>query len=456
MSHAIISFTIWWIANIAAVSAEPSPEPKIQTPDIQTDAPSERVILQGGDTFADAQEIQSLPFHDNGTTSGYTNNYDVICPYDSSTAPDVVYKFIPESDMIVDIDLCRLSSYDTKLYVFAAPDTLNPVDCNDDYCSSPVFPQGYISHIGNLSMKGDTTYYIVVDGYRQSSGTYTIDITYAGPCGNDFQPYFNGFPNDLNYLQACRNIITDTNTWVIDDIEFDRTANISSIHWYAINDYDYNWAQSADLILIYDSLGTPGQTLSLLSELPVQRQGSGRAVFGRTEYIYSIDNLHISLLPGRYWIGLRPIGYNNFNNYWLTSDGQGSQVYVAYPPDYPAWTPGSQVFGAEYDVAFCASGAFACEYVIGDLNDSGLADGVDVIYGVTFFKGGAAPRDSCDCSPLPFPFYAAGDVNGNCSFNGIDLTYFVAYLKGLQQELQGCPYCPAVLAGTREIVKLNR
>jgi photosystem II stability/assembly factor-like uncharacterized protein len=83
-----------------------------------------------------------------------------------------------------------------------------------------------------------------------------------------------------------------------------------------------------------------------------------------------------------------------------------------------------------------------CNYVIGDINGNGSANGIDVTYGVTYLKGGDAPRDSCDCPPLAYPFYAAGDVNGNCAFNGIDITYYVAYLKQLQPALYYCPDCP--------------
>ena len=89
-----------------------------------------------------------------------------------------------------------------------------------------------------------------------------------------------------------------------------------------------------------------------------------------------------------------------------------------------------------------AAPAGGCDYVPGDINGSGSANGIDVTYGVTYLKGGSAPRDSCDCPPMAFPFYAAMDVNGTCSTNGIDITYFVAYLKGQQPSLLYCADCP--------------
>ncbi|OGC93863.1 MAG: hypothetical protein A2W25_16340 [candidate division Zixibacteria bacterium RBG_16_53_22] len=88
------------------------------------------------------------------------------------------------------------------------------------------------------------------------------------------------------------------------------------------------------------------------------------------------------------------------------------------------------------------AGGPGCDYVAGDINDSGAPNGIDVTYGVTYLKGGSAPKDSCDCPPMAFPFYAAMDVNGTCSVNGIDITFFVAYLKGQQPALLFCASCP--------------
>jgi hypothetical protein len=88
-----------------------------------------------------------------------------------------------------------------------------------------------------------------------------------------------------------------------------------------------------------------------------------------------------------------------------------------------------------------------CEYVIGDVNNSGNYNGLDITFGVAFFKGGIDPIcDTCDCPPHPF-FWVCGDVNGSCSYNGLDITYGVAFLKG-GPGLIPCPDCPPIgLAG---------
>jgi len=94
-------------------------------------------------------------------------------------------------------------------------------------------------------------------------------------------------------------------------------------------------------------------------------------------------------------------------------------------------------------VAVTMSLASGCQYIPGDINGNGFANGIDVTFGVTFFKGGNAPPDTCfDCPSAGQTLLAAGDVNGNCSFNGIDITYYVAYLKAIQPSLQWCEDCP--------------
>jgi hypothetical protein len=88
--------------------------------------------------------------------------------------------------------------------------------------------------------------------------------------------------------------------------------------------------------------------------------------------------------------------------------------------------------------------ASGCVYIPGDINGNGSTNGIDVTFGVQYFKGGSVPPIDCNppCIDVPEPFYAAGDVNGNCAFNGLDITFFVAYLKGLQPALLWCTSCP--------------
>ena len=85
---------------------------------------------QGGDTIEEAVPVP-LDTTVTGTTVGYNDDYDEICPYSGSTSPDVVYLLTLEEDTGVSLDLCD-SGYDTKIYVYDSE--MNLVDCNDDYC----------------------------------------------------------------------------------------------------------------------------------------------------------------------------------------------------------------------------------------------------------------------------------------------------------------------------------
>jgi hypothetical protein len=87
----------------------------------------------------------------------------------------------------------------------------------------------------------------------------------------------------------------------------------------------------------------------------------------------------------------------------------------------------------------------SCVYIPGDINGNGTSNGIDVTYGVSYFKGGAVPPISCSMCPEAQPFYAGGDVNGSCVFNGIDITYFVGYLKGINPALLHCADCPPAI-----------
>ncbi len=137
------------------------------------------VVRQGGDTIIDAVAIP-IPYSGTGTTTGYTDDYDEECPFDS-LSPEVVYQLTPASDMTINIDLCG-SSYDTKLYVY--DESLDVVACNDDFYSGE--PCGnWVSKIEYLPVTGGATYYLVIDGYGGASGDYLLEITEYVPCELD-------------------------------------------------------------------------------------------------------------------------------------------------------------------------------------------------------------------------------------------------------------------------------
>jgi hypothetical protein len=129
----------------------------------------------GGDTVADAVPIPSIPFTDTGSTCGFTDDYDEMCPY-GGQGPDVVYRYEPTVLVRVTLDLCA-SSYDTKMYVWE--DQLqHTIACNDDAgCGY----NGYQSRIEGVYLSPGHVYYIIVDGYGSSCGDYQLDLSDTTP-----------------------------------------------------------------------------------------------------------------------------------------------------------------------------------------------------------------------------------------------------------------------------------
>jgi hypothetical protein len=133
---------------------------------------------QGGDTVDNPTVIPGLPYDNAGTTAGFSDDYDEVCPYTGSTAPDVVYSYTPGSDVSVMVDLCG-SLYDTKLYVYDSGLAL--VACNDDFYFDEVCGT-YVSALESLPLTGGETYFIIIDGYGGESGDYFLSVEGADPC----------------------------------------------------------------------------------------------------------------------------------------------------------------------------------------------------------------------------------------------------------------------------------
>lgn len=131
-----------------------------------------------GDNASDPFIIGSLPFSSSGNTSTYIDDYHEQCPLPLGGARDVVYRYTPPVDQVVTVDLCG-SSFDTKVYVYQNAVTPgSPIDCNDDYCGTT----NTRSYLPAVSMTAGVPYFIVVDGYGVSSGSYTIDIALGQAC----------------------------------------------------------------------------------------------------------------------------------------------------------------------------------------------------------------------------------------------------------------------------------
>ncbi len=136
---------------------------------------------QGGEDISSAILIHSIPFSDTGNTSDNFDDYDADCPYSTSTSPDVVYRFTPEFDLPLTVDLCG-SGYDTKTYIMDAD--LNIIACNDDFYSDEICGS-YVSMIEFADLSAGTEYFIVIDGYGEDAGDYILEVReyeFPAPC----------------------------------------------------------------------------------------------------------------------------------------------------------------------------------------------------------------------------------------------------------------------------------
>ncbi len=129
-----------------------------------------RSLDQGGDNCASAVTISDLPYCDTGTTLAYSGDYSGNCG--SSAAPDVVYRYVTTTEEQITFSLCG-SFYDTYLHVWRGCPTEGGVivGCNDDFCS--------LQSCLTLTLEADYEYFVVVDGYGSSAGSYIFNAVPA-------------------------------------------------------------------------------------------------------------------------------------------------------------------------------------------------------------------------------------------------------------------------------------
>jgi hypothetical protein len=138
--------------------------------------------------------------------------------------------------------------------------------------------------------------------------------------------------------------------------------------------------------------------------------------------------------------------YTDSNGYYECSLVAGSYDVDFSHPDFDdttcvgiAITPGDTTI---LDMQMVLSG---CEYVTGDVNGSDSYNGLDITYGVNFFKYGT-PEPQCPYGSCPIPpcdaFFYCGDVNASCNYNGLDITYGVNYFKFGSPGPVPCGDCP--------------
>ena len=377
---------------------------------------------QGGDTIELATVIPALDYHAEGTTSGYMNDYDEMCPW-SSASSDVVYAFTPEEDVRVRISLCDGSAYDTKLYVYENGYTPGaPFACNDDLCS------GGLSELSELNLVGGNTYYIVIDGYGGEDGVYVLDawdITQECPNGSVYGQVIDtsdvAIPSDFQQGRP-----------VADSFTIAGLAPVSacSVQFWGLESMNTGtaWVECDQPdpvfdITIYGSSGTAPNYNNVICEhlavgaIKVETRDVFSGLPDHTVWRYEavLSPCCDGLQPGvKYWIEIVGAGEADACWFlWLNENGVGvgdDQAYRwgAIPPTL------------SYDLAFCL-GAL----LVGDVN----CDGVVNLFDIDPFVLALADPDAYavmypDCNVLN------ADINGDGSVNLFDIDPFVALVTG--------------------------
>ncbi len=126
--------------------------------------------------------IGAIPFVGSGETCGALDDYNESCPFNPTGGRDLVYRYTPDRDLTVTIDLCS-SGFDTKVYLYegSCPSVSNSgvyVGCNDDACGV----NGWRSQLVDVDLLAGVDYFLVVDGYGTTDcGSYDLSIAERVP-----------------------------------------------------------------------------------------------------------------------------------------------------------------------------------------------------------------------------------------------------------------------------------
>ncbi len=370
-------------------------------------------VRQGGDDCDSAFPITELPFEDTGTTAGYVNDYDEVCPHGGSVAPDVAYVISPAADIAIDIDLCA-SGYDTKVYVYETDcASENLVDCNDDGCPN------YRSLLEGVPLTGGMSYYIIVDGYGSSAGPYDLVVTEAElpppPPECPADTIFSQLPTlpDGDWSLARSEVNASGANYKRYD-SFVAAGPVGAVRLWGVplvNDGGWIMCEEnpmAMLIEFYaDDAGAPAESPTCADPVVVEGIATGH-IYGTSfeMYVYDIELPTVCALESG-WISIQGAGDPACWLMWVSSaagDGE-SLYYINSEPRDPE----------PYDLAFCLSSGLA-PICAGDMNCDGVVsfDDIDLFVDALSFSGGEGWPHNCP--------WLAGDCNddGDVTFDDID------------------------------------
>jgi len=300
---------------------------------------------------------------------------------------------------------------------------------------------------------------IVLGGYAWFVDELCADITCPLNCANS--EYSNGPDDFVNVFASQCDVANSFVVETADDFVLGADATINTISAYI----GFWWNASCGIealtgvtaVIYSDGGGIPGgnpdssnclhQGSVVWEQYFVPTDWVASPLLGAPSGDHQIDlpTGGVALTGGTtYWLGIMA----HFDNAicgqagWTPTLSQTGSVPLLYSNYFGIyWT---DPFGYNQDMAFClhAGGGGECDYIVGDVNGSDNYNGLDITYGVNFFKyGNPAPQCNPDCPPCAGWHYC-GDVNNSCNYNGLDITYGVNYFKYGSPTPIPCVDCP--------------
>ena len=164
-----------------------------------------------GDSCDDAISISMAQYCIEGSTACLSDNYNEHCPFDGNGAPDIVYQYSPQVDEVVDISLCE-SNFDTKIYIYEGScpteEMGTAIYCNDDACGL----NGFRSELEQVEFQAGQEYYIIVDGFNETSRGDFI-LCFEQECPGDLNS--DGVINTIDLLTLLSGSPIQLNTTTI-------------------------------------------------------------------------------------------------------------------------------------------------------------------------------------------------------------------------------------------------
>ena len=274
-------------------------------------APDPNVILQGGDTCGQATVIPSLPYSDTGTTVGLTDDLQPATCSSAGGAPDAVYVYTPSVDQLITVSLCTATAYDSTVYVLAGACPGPEIACNDDDC-------GLQSRIATVPVTAGTPYYIIIDGFSSSSGTYSLDVTEVQPppppaeCDGPDLLYYQTVMGPDDAWNAFTSAQTSQFDYEVADNFTSDLYSITDFHWWGLSLlYNAGWfacdptGLTFDLTFYADAGGQPGTAVCSFTGLtPTATVGASYG--GYTLYYWDVTGLSPACQPtGATWVAVK-------------------------------------------------------------------------------------------------------------------------------------------------------